>query len=39
MRKVIIGSIMAATALVANGEEGLKNLRGVEQDFDGIFLR
>lgn len=39
MRKVIIGSIMAATALVSTGDEGLKNLRGREQDFDGIFLR
>ncbi|GLI55177.1 UPF0255 protein [Propionigenium maris DSM 9537] len=39
MRKVIIGSIMAATTLIATGEEGLKNLRGVDQELDGIFLR
>lgn len=39
MKKVLIGLILTATTLVANGDEGLKNLRGVEQDFDGVFLR
>jgi|GEM_PF-2082110 len=39
MRKIILGSIMAAAALTASGDEGLKNLRGREQELDGVFLR
>lgn len=39
MKKILVCAIIAVWGLAAGAEEGLKNLRGVEQDLDGIFLR
>ena len=39
MKKIMIVSMLVLSSLLAMAEAGLKNLRGAEQELDGIFLR
>lgn len=39
MRKFILVCILTISSIVLMADGGLKNLRGVKQELDGIFLR